>query len=167
MVIDLYFRKLTLGAAWEIDWRTSKGRHSETLKLHSRKKIVKTLNGLEAARRTFGKWTDKTSWVWLLREEKSETTLWRSWWKPENKAQLSRDKYWNASLKNSHWRRKWQPTPVFLPGISHGQRIVVGYSPWGCKRVKHNLAPEHTHVDVYKFWIILWLLLNSVTCSLK
>ena len=30
-------------------------------------------------------------------------------------------------------RRKWQPTPVFLPGESHGQRSLVGYSPWGCK----------------------------------
>ena len=29
------------------------------------------------------------------------------------------------------WRRKWQPTPVFLPGKSHGQRSLVGYSPWG------------------------------------
>ena len=31
------------------------------------------------------------------------------------------------------WRRKWQPTPVFLPGESHGWRSLVGYSPWGCK----------------------------------
>ena len=31
------------------------------------------------------------------------------------------------------WRRKWQPTPVFLPGESHGQRNVVGYSPWDHK----------------------------------
>ena len=31
------------------------------------------------------------------------------------------------------WRRKWQPTPVFLPGISHGQRSLAGYSPRGCK----------------------------------
>ena len=31
------------------------------------------------------------------------------------------------------WRRKWQPTPVFLPGESHGGRSLVGYSPWGCK----------------------------------
>ena len=28
------------------------------------------------------------------------------------------------------WRRKWQPTPVFLPGESHGQRSLAGYSPW-------------------------------------
>ena len=31
------------------------------------------------------------------------------------------------------WRREWQPTPVFLPGRSHGQRSLVGYSPWGHK----------------------------------
>ena len=30
-----------------------------------------------------------------------------------------------------HWRRKWQPTPVFLPGKSHGRRSLVGCSPWG------------------------------------
>ena len=33
------------------------------------------------------------------------------------------------------WRRKWQPTPVLLPGKSHGQRNLEGYSPGGCKRV--------------------------------
>ena len=31
------------------------------------------------------------------------------------------------------WRRKWQLTPVFFPGESHGQRSLVGYSPWGHK----------------------------------
>ena len=31
------------------------------------------------------------------------------------------------------WRRKWQPTPVLLPGKLHGQRSLVGYSPWGRK----------------------------------
>ena len=33
-----------------------------------------------------------------------------------------------------HWRRKRQPTPVFLPGESHGQRSLVGCSPWGRKK---------------------------------
>ena len=33
------------------------------------------------------------------------------------------------------WRRKWQPTPVFLPGESHGQRSLMGNSPWGCKEL--------------------------------
>ena len=31
------------------------------------------------------------------------------------------------------WRRKWQPTPVILPGEFHGQRSLAGYSPWGHK----------------------------------
>ena len=35
------------------------------------------------------------------------------------------------------WKRKWQPTSVFLPGESHGQRSLSGYSPFDC-RVRHN-----------------------------
>ena len=35
------------------------------------------------------------------------------------------------SLGKIPWRRKWQPTPLFLPEKSHGQRM--GYSPWGGK----------------------------------
>ena len=41
------------------------------------------------------------------------------------------------------WRRKWQPTPVFLPGESHGQRRLAGYSPWGCKELDTE-ATSHT-----------------------
>ena len=33
------------------------------------------------------------------------------------------------------WRSKWQPTPVFLPGESHGRRSPVGYSTWGRKEL--------------------------------
>ena len=40
------------------------------------------------------------------------------------------------------WSRKWQPTPVFLPGKSHEQRSLVGYSPWGHKRVGHDLVTK-------------------------
>ena len=39
------------------------------------------------------------------------------------------------------WRRKWQPTPAFLPGKSHGQRSLAGDSPWGHKE---SDATEHT-----------------------
>ena len=39
------------------------------------------------------------------------------------------------------WRRKWQPTPVFLPGESHGQRSLEGYSPWG-QRVGDGLSTK-------------------------
>ena len=35
------------------------------------------------------------------------------------------------AVKNNIRRRRWHPTPVLLPGKSHGQRSLVGYSPWG------------------------------------
>ena len=38
-------------------------------------------------------------------------------------------------VRNTPWRREWLPTPVFLAGKSHGQRSLVGYSPWGCKEL--------------------------------
>ena len=45
------------------------------------------------------------------------------------------------------WRRKWHPTPVFLPGESHGQRSLVGYSPRAVKGpVRPDWATEHTHL---------------------
>ena len=49
------------------------------------------------------------------------------------------------------WRRKWQPTPAFLPGKSRGERSLVGYSPWG-RKVGHNLMtkPPSPHVN-FKF----------------
>ena len=42
------------------------------------------------------------------------------------------------------WRKKWQPTPIFLPGKSHGQRSLAGCSLWGHKRVRHDLATKGT-----------------------
>ena len=33
------------------------------------------------------------------------------------------------------WREKWEPTPIFLPGESHEQRRLAGYSPWDCKEL--------------------------------
>ena len=36
-------------------------------------------------------------------------------------------------VRKISWSRKWQPTPVFLPGKFHGRRSLVGYSPWGRK----------------------------------
>ena len=49
------------------------------------------------------------------------------------------------------WRRKWQPTPVFLPGKSHGQRRLTGYSSWGCKRVEHDLeTKQQTQSEDYR-----------------
>ena len=55
------------------------------------------------------------------------------------------------------WSRKWQPTPVFLPEKFHGQRSLVGYSPWGHKESDMTeWLNSHTHTD---------LLYNTGNCT--
>ena len=62
------------------------------------------------------------------------------------------------------WRRKWQPTPVFLPGKSHGQRSLVDYSPWGHKESDttewlHFLFPFWLYIYIYITCIIIYIIL--------
>ena len=55
------------------------------------------------------------------------------------------------------WRRKWQPTPVFLPGKSHGQRSLVDYSPWGHKKVGQDLMTkqqQNIQGRFFRFYLI-------------
>ena len=54
---------------------------------------------------------------------------------------------YNLWIRKIPWRRKQQPTPVFLPGESQGQKSLVGYSPWGCKEsdTTSRLSLSHTH----------------------
>ena len=47
------------------------------------------------------------------------------------------------------WRRKWQPTPVFSPGKSYGQKSLVGHSPWSHKRVRHDLVTKQQQQSKY------------------
>ena len=57
------------------------------------------------------------------------------WWLSgkESTCQCRRQKRlgFNPSVRKIPWRRRWQPSPVFLPGESHGQRSLVGYGSWG------------------------------------
>ena len=53
-------------------------------------------------------------------------------------------------VRKISWSRKWQPPPVFLPENFHGQKSLVGYSPWGHRRVKHNWVTEHIDVQLIK-----------------
>ncbi|KAB0377440.1 hypothetical protein FD755_011884 [Muntiacus reevesi] len=59
--------------------------------------------------------------------------------------ELSRPEYWSG--------RGWQPTPVFLPGEFHGQRSLVGYSPWGCKELdmSEQLTLSLSHIGKYVY----------------
>ena len=57
--------------------------------------------------------------------------------------QEPRRNWFDPWVREISWGRKWQPTPVFLPGKSHGQRSLVGYSPWDCKESDMTEAVEH------------------------
>ena len=63
------------------------------------------------------------------------------------------------------WRRKWQPSSAFLPWKSHGQRSLVSYSPWGCKKIRHDLLTKQQNCKHYfqpqsikrGFFFFFWL----------
>ena len=71
----------------------------------------------------------------------SSTVAWKIPWMEEpgrlqSMGSLRVGHDWATSLSFStfmHWRRKWQPSPVLLPGESHGRRSLVDCSPWGRK----------------------------------
>ena len=79
------------------------------------------------------------------------------WWlSGENPPANSGD---SASISGSErlkipWGRKWQPPPVFLPGKSHGQRSLVGYNPWGHRRVRHDLVTKQQQICDYVKYIL-------------
>ena len=52
----------------------------------------------------------------------------------------------NPWVREMSWRRKWQPTPVFLPEKTRRYRSLEGYSPWGC-RIEHDWVIEHKHIS--------------------
>ena len=98
--------------------------------------------------------------VWLL------ATPWTTAYQAPPSMGFSRQKYWSGvplpspkgiskpvqinkdSQTPDTWvgkipqRRKWQPTPVFLPGKSYGQRSQAGYGPWGHTGVGHDLVTK-------------------------
>ena len=90
-------------------------------------------------------WQEKQRWGWEDPLEKgmatcSSTVAWKIPWTEEpgrlqSMRSLRVEHDWVTSLwlfTFMHWRRKWQPTPVFLPGESQGQRNLVGCRLWGC-----------------------------------
>ena len=64
-------------------------------------------------------------------------------------------------------RRKRQPTPVFFPGKSYGQRNLTGYRLWGHKRVGHNLVTKHQQKSAFQtVEYNVSVISNYVLCSL-
>ena len=61
------------------------------------------------------------------------------------------------------WRKEWQPAPIFLPGDSHGQRSLAGYSLWW-QRVGHSWSNWAQHVSIQAIWYMQsWLV--RTTCD--
>ena len=58
---------------------------------------------------------------------------WCSGKEPTCQCRRCRRRRFDPWVRKIPWRRKWQPTPVFLPGKSHGQRSLVGCIAWDCK----------------------------------
>ena len=87
----------------------------------------------------------------LFPEMHSQDSSWYSlrWLSGKESACQCRRYKFNPQVREIAWRRKWQSTPVFLPGKSIRQRSLAGYSPQGYERV--NLETEqqqslHTHL---------------------
>ena len=62
------------------------------------------------------------------------------------------------------WRRAGQPTLVFLPGESHGQRTLAGYSPWGHKESDTTERLTHTHTAPIVFHFSLLIEVKCPYC---
>ena len=64
------------------------------------------------------------------------------------------------------WSKKWQPTSVFLPGKFHGQRSLVGYSPWGCNKLDmtEQLSTQ-AHMPFYG--LLRWLSGKESACQCR
>ena len=56
-------------------------------------------------------------------------------------------------VRKISWRRAWQPTSVFLPGESHGQKSLVGYSPWGGKESDTTEVTRHACTQRVESWL--------------
>ena len=56
--------------------------------------------------------------------------------------------FWNLCNYSFPFKKKWQPTPIFLPEKPHGQRSLAGYSPQGLRRVRHNLVTKQQQLFI-------------------
>ena len=95
-----------------------------------------------------------TPWITARQASLSITNSWSSL---RLTCQLRRHKRhgFDPWVRKNPWRRKWQPTPIFLPGESHGERNLAGFSPCCC-RVRHDWSDlAHTDSSLIVSWIFI------------
>ena len=125
--------------------------------------IVHSLKGesewLQCRRPRFDSWVEEIHWRrdrlpssvflgFLGGSEGNPPAVWETWVHP-----------WVGKIP---WRREQLPTPVFFPGESHGQRSMVGYSPWGCQ-VRHDLPAT---LDLWLSWRMFHMYLSVYFAAL-
>ena len=89
-------------------------------------------------------------WVsFLSRFPVSPLPIWLTRWRSHLLCRRPRRCRFDPWVGENPWRRKWQSTPVFLPGKFHGQRSLVGYTPWGHKEpdTTERLS-THASIDI-------------------
>ena len=114
-------------------------------------------------------WDHKESQTWLSMRTHTHTHLWASLVTRYYKICLQCRRHgFSLWVRKIPWRRKWQLTPVFLPGKSHGQRSLVGYKVHGVAKLGHNLAAKqqryifiHTmhayvHLHIPPLSLLIW-----------
>ena len=115
---------------------------------------------------------------WKLLNAHNGLPRWLSWKESACQCRSCRKLELDPWVGKIPWRKAWQPAPVFLSGESYGQRSLVGYSPWGWKRVGYdwsNLACTHAHNSYlgevrwgwFLFNILIFTLYWSVSIDLK
>ena len=104
-----------------------KGRNQQCLKLHTGNVVSGYIEKLKPLREFRSVLLDRKNYTWknnraslVAQMVKNPPAMQKTW------------------VGNIPWRRAWQPTPLFLPGESHGQGTLVGYSPGGLQRVRYN-----------------------------
>ena len=102
----------------------------------------------------------------------SSTLAWKIPWTEEpgglqSMGLLKVEHYWVTSrslFTFIHWRRKWQPTPVFLPGESQGQGSLVGCHLWGhTESDTTDVQQQQQQQQQAAFWFPSWPSINSET----
>ena len=98
----------------------------------------------------------------------SNTLAWKIPWMEEpgglrSMGSLQVGYNWATSLSLftfMHWGRKWQPTPVFLPGESQGRRSLVRCSPWGCTELDTTEVTyqqqQQLHSLIWRQWVVFF-----------
>ena len=92
--------------------------------------IIETVIGKVRAPLLLQRWNMHNNMIMI-----SEGIRWHGGKESARQCQRHKQRSFSLWVGKMPWRKKWQPTPVFLLGKSHGHRSLVGYSPWGHKEL--------------------------------